>query len=397
MTATAQPAPSERTSFATVLGLWAAGLGAAAQFGKVSVSFTLLSEHYGAAGAKLGFAVSLVGFVGVLFGVVAGLIVASIGYRRALIAALALGAVVSAWQAMLPSLPLFLFSRALEGASHLAIVVSAPTLIAQISAPRHRGLTLSLWSTFFGVAFFLLVLFGLPLARAWGVGALYGAHGIYMAAMALLVALMLPRDVVGPRSGLLSLRSVVAEHIRIYRSPWRNAPALGWFFYAATWVAILTIMPQYLPEGTIRDSVVAFMPLAGICSSMTLGVLLLRRFPAVTVIRIGFAACALASIAIWLAPQNPLCYIALALCLGLVQGSSFTAIPQLNEDATARAEANGALAQMGNLGTTTGTPILAAMVGTWGPTGFLVFALGLYCCGFVMHMLLAQRRRRASA
>ena len=59
----------EQTRFLTVIGLWAAGLGAAAQFGKLSVSFSLLADHYGSGGAALGFAVSLVGFVGILFGV----------------------------------------------------------------------------------------------------------------------------------------------------------------------------------------------------------------------------------------------------------------------------------------------------------------------------------------
>jgi hypothetical protein len=42
----------------------------------------------------------------------------------------------------------------IEGLSHLAIVVSAPTLIAQLSTvTRHQGKALTLWGTYFGVAF----------------------------------------------------------------------------------------------------------------------------------------------------------------------------------------------------------------------------------------------------
>ncbi|MGR3599004.1 MAG: MFS transporter [Heliomarina sp.] len=382
----------ETTSFGRVLGLWAAGLGAAAQFGKVSVSYPLLAEHYGSTGAALGFAVSLVGFVGVIFGVTAGLIVARVGYRRALLAALGLGVLMSAYQASLPALPLFLVSRAFEGASHLAIVVAAPTLIAQISAPQHRGFTLSLWSTFFGVAFAFLVLVGEPLARLHGVGALFGAHAIYMAVMAGLIAVALPRDVIGPRDVPLSLGSVLRDHGRIYSSPSLSAPALGWVCYAAAWVATLTIMPLFMAEES-RALIVAAMPLAGIATSMTLGVWLLRRVPAVQVILTGFACSFTASVLIWLTGAG-WSYLMLAMSLGLVQGASFTAIPQLNPTPQGQAMANGALAQMGNLGNTLGTPVLALLVAGQGRGGFMIFAGTVFACGFGIHLLLSRLRAR---
>ena len=64
-----------RTNFPLVLALWGAGLGAAGQYAKISVIFDQLPGVYPDAGAALGFIVSLVGFVGILFGVIAGLLV----------------------------------------------------------------------------------------------------------------------------------------------------------------------------------------------------------------------------------------------------------------------------------------------------------------------------------
>ena len=52
---------AEHTSFLRVFALWAAGLGAAAQYGKMSVIFDLLPKIYPQAGASLGFLVSMVG------------------------------------------------------------------------------------------------------------------------------------------------------------------------------------------------------------------------------------------------------------------------------------------------------------------------------------------------
>ncbi|MFK7753258.1 MAG: MFS transporter [Sedimentitalea sp.] len=378
-----------KTAFPRVIGLWAAGLGAAAQFGKMAVGFPYLSETYGS-GVAVGFIVSLVGLVGVVFGVTAGLLVASVGFRRALVGALLLGAVMSAYQASLPPIGLMLASRALEGVSHLAIVVAAPTLIAQLSAARHRGLTLSLWSTFFGVAFAALVWLGDPLAQRYGIGAVLFAHATYMAAMAVVVAVMLPRDPPAPHVAL-SFGGLLRDHVTIYQSPFLNAPALGWVCYAGAFVAILTIMPSFLPE-TIRASVIGAMPLVGIACSMTLGVWLLRRGSAVAIIQTGFLLSLVLSGVLWVWPTSALPYLALALALGLVQGASFAAIAQLNPDPSAQAKANGALAQMGNIGTTCGTPLLAALVAAWQITGFAIFAVVLFSAGAALHAWMAHRR-----
>ncbi|QBF32242.1 MFS transporter [Thalassococcus sp. S3] len=382
----------DRTSFGVVFAVWIAGLGSAAQFAKVSVTFDALSAHYGETGATLGFAVSLVGLVGILLGVVAGLLVARTGYRRSLLAALLLGALVSAWQATLPPFALLLVSRAIEGISHLAIVVAAPTLIAQYSAVRHRGFTLSLWSTFFGVAFALLAWFGVPFAAAYGMGALYAAHAAYMAAMALLIWWQVPADKPRSTDALPSGAQLLSDHLRIYRSPRLSAPALGWVFYAASFLAILTIMPRFLaPE--MRETVIGIAPLIGIAVSMTLGVLLLRLVSAVVVAQAGFLGCVACSLLIWAMPMSIWPYLMLFGAMGLIQGASFAAVPQLNSDAAGQAAANGAVAQMGNVGTTLGTPLLAALVASADTTGFLIFGCGAFCAGFFIHAILSARRR----
>ena len=77
----------------SVLMLWLAGLGAAVQFGKLSFSLDLIAARYPLAGpVALGLVLSVVGLVGLVFGTTAGLLVARIGPRRAITAALALGA-----------------------------------------------------------------------------------------------------------------------------------------------------------------------------------------------------------------------------------------------------------------------------------------------------------------
>lgn len=381
----------QKTSWGIVLALWGAGLGAAAQYGKFSVIFDQLPEIYPDAGASLGFVVSVVGFVGIVFGIVAGLMVARIRYRRALLIALWAGAALSLFQALLPPLPWMLASRLLEGLSHLAIVVAAPTLIAHVAAPKDRGFALTLWGTFFGVAFAILTWGGVPLAFTAGIPALLAAHGIYMAGFAIFLARRLRAldvDVPPP----VSVRQVLRDHAHIYASPRISAPAFGWLFYTFCFVSILTVLPPFL-DPVYRAAVMGAIPLTSIAVSMTVGVALLRVTSAVNVILIGFAGSALAMLWLWGVPGDPVACLFLAGATGLVQGASFAAVPQLNTAAAHQAQANGAMAQMGNLGNTLGTPVMAFALGSLGYTALPLVAGVAFVCGGAIHVVLALRRK----
>jgi predicted MFS family arabinose efflux permease len=377
-----------------ILALWAAGLGAAAQFGKISVIYDLLVVDYGPPG-RVAFMVSVVGLVGLVFGTAAGIFGQRIGLRRVLLGALLLGAALSAFQAMMPPYGVMMASRILEGASHLGIVVAGPVLIAQTAPQRHQGLAMTLWSSFFGLSFAGLAVIGPWLAEWQGVGALFLAHAGYMLAIAAVLAVLLPRlapAVLPP----LTLAGVIRQHGTIYRSPRIAAPAMGFFFYTILYVALLTLLPPML--GADRALAATAMPLVSIAVSLTLGVWLLHRLSAVHLVQAGFALALLASVWMGLCWQMAVprltAVLVLAAALGIVQGASFAAIPQLNAGEGERSSAAGAVAQLGNLGTTTGTPLLAALIAGFGAAGVVGFAVPLCLGGIVLHSLQARRRRR---
>jgi MFS transporter, DHA1 family, inner membrane transport protein len=382
------------TDWRLVLLLYLAGLGAAAQYGKVSVVFDRLGAVWPEAGAGLGFALSLVGFVGIVLGVTAGIVVAKLRYRRAVLWALWAGAGLSVLQATLPDLPLFLASRVLEGMSHLALVVAIPTLIAQLSAPRDRPFTLTLWGTFFGVAFTVLVWGGIPFADRMGLSGLFLAHALWMAAMAVILTAVLPRLQAEVPEDDITVAGILRRHGTIYRSPRLSAPAIAWLSYTFTYVSLLTLLPPFIaPEW--RALIVGGMPLVSIASSLTLGVLLLRRMPAVSVMMLGFGAAAAAALALAILPGHPLLCLALAAGLGLVQGAGFAAVPELNAEGPDRAQANGALAQTGNIGNTLGPPMLLAVVGAGGYPAMMLVAALILAAGILAQRALARRRAMA--
>lgn len=388
---------SPRTAFWLVIALWAAGLGAAAQFAKIAVILPELQLFYGRDGVGTGFLVSLISVMGIVFGVVAGLLAIRIGLRRLVIGGLVLGGFVSLTQALMPPFSWMLATRFIEGVAHLAIVVAAPTLIAQITPKSGQAAALTLWGTFFGVAFALVALAAPPLMEMAGPAALFAAHGLYMVAFAAVLAVVLPAPsddsyTITP----LRLTGIIERHTAIYSSPWLGAAAVGWVLYTLTFVSLLAVLPQFIPAED-RLFATAWMPIASIISSMTIGVGLTRIMSAIAVVIIGFACSAVFAVLLLLFGADAWLSIALFAALGLVQGASFAAVPELNEDQADRTLANGGLAQMGNLGNTLGTPVLIAIIGFAGFAGIPLFLIACYIIAIGLHLWLAARRRALAA
>ena len=380
----------------TVLALWAAGLGAAAQFGKISVLYQVLQSTYAAhAGVGIGLMVSIVGIVGLIFGTTAGLLVARIGPRRAILSALALGAVVSLIQSSFPAYPLMMLTRVLEGVSHLTIVVVGPTAIAGVTALRHQGLAMTLWSSFFGVTYAALAYFAPGLVGSHGPGALFQLHSVWMLLCFAALFVLLPRDPVHP--AVTGRGNLLAQHIAIYASPYIAAPAMGFVCYTVTYVAVLTLLPAAVTPGW-GPFIGVSMPLVSIAVSLTLGIWLLSKLPAFRLVQAGFAVAICASLGLWMAwgqgAAEAAFALVLAAALGVVQGASFASLAQINPAAEDRARGAGAIAQLGNLGTTLGTPLLALIMAKAGATGLALFLIGFSALGIAIHAWQAQRRRR---
>ncbi len=382
-------------SVLTALAIWFAGLGAAAQFGKLSVIFAELGKAYAGHGAVgLGLMVSIIGIVGLIFGTTAGMLVSRIGPKRAMLGALLLGAAISLIQSFGLPFGWMLASRVPEGFSHLTIVVVGPTAIAATASPRFQGMVMTLWGSFFGLTFTILALLAPQLVESHGTAALFQAHAAWLILCFGVLAVLMPKD--PSRLGQSAERGLIAQHIHSYRSPRIAAPSMGFVCYTVTYVACLTLLPGAVTPRWGHATAVA-MPLVSIIISLSLGVWLLSKMPAVRVVQLGFGVVILASLGLWFAWGQGVaefgfaCLIAAA--MGTVQGASFAAIPQLNASLPDRAAAAGAIAQLGNLGTTTGTPMLALILAKAGVSGLALFLVGFSALGIALHQWQARRRR----
>lgn len=376
-----------RSDWSLILLLFTAGLFAAWQFGKVALVLPEIAAAYGRAPESAAWLVSVVGIVGILLGAIGGNLVASFGARRVLLFALWLGAGLSAAQAVgLPFVALIL-TRAVEGLSHLLIVIAAPVLIAGAATDSGRSIAMGLWASFFGVAFALGAVIFPTILAAVGLPGLFVAHAVGFVLLALILSPRLARQ---PRMPLGA--DVVAQHARIYGAPRRAMPALCFVFYTVLFVALVTLIPVALD----RPGLAAVLPLISLSGTFAAGGLA-KRMGATRVLVLGFVGCLVSLGLIWAGAVWGV--FALFATMGLLPGAAFALIPELNASTPDRALATGGIAQMGNVGTTLGTPVFAMLLATGGEagmwTGVALFSVGgLAVTGWLAHLV---RRERAGA
>ncbi len=369
-----------RTDWRLIGLLFLVGLFAAAQFAKIALTLEWLEPIY--PGVPLPYAVSAISVAGIVFGVTAGMIVATFGARRVLLAALGLAVVMSFLQALLPAFPGFMGLRLIEGFTHLAIVVAAPTLMAAVAVDRDKPVAMGLWGTFFGVGFAGAAAI-IPLMS--GPGAVYLAHGVF--GLMLMAALwpLLPRGVArGVWEG-----GLWARHMAIYTNPRLVAPAVGFLWHTFMFLGLLTFLPRFLGDWTAP--VLPLIALVGtfgagwVARSVAPRQILLVSF-ALTIVGFGMALVMPEAVRF-------LMMFLMLLILGLVPGASFANVPALNPDPADQARANGAVAQIGNLGTAMSVPLFASTL-SFGIAGPMVATICISMLGlgavWLIHRKIAE-------
>jgi MFS family permease len=360
------------------------GLLAAAQFGKVALVLPEVAEATGQPLTTVALLVSTVGVMGLLLGPMAGGLAGGLGAGRTFLGGLVLGGVLSLLQALGPGYGLLLASRVGEGLAHLALVVAGPPLMAAAASDRDRPIVMGIWAVFFGASLALSAPLFPWLIGQGGLPILWAAHG----AALLLLAVALWRRV--PRVPVVRVPlAPIAVHRAIYGSIRAMAPGLGFVWYTFLFVALIALLPDALG----RPELAAVLPVVTLATTLAGGALCRRHAPHRVAMAgyVGTAAGALGALA-----GVPLAVEFSFAAMGLVPGASFAAIPAWNASESARTRATGAIAQLGNLGTVSGTPVLALIVGVGGAGGLLwstvcVALAGAFAAGWSGRRAMAAR------
>ncbi len=390
------------TDWFAVFALFLAGLAGAMQFAKLSPVMDVVAQEFALSLVSAGLAVSMIGIVGVIFAISAGALVAAIGLKRGLLLALFGGAAVAIAGSFAPNGPVFLFSRVLEGFSHLLIVVCAPALMSAHASQRDRPIVLSIWGCFFGVGFAITSAVAPAVVGAAGWRGLMQSHAALLCVVGVLVALALGRSHhKDTRKALPTLRDIVATHAAVYHSGAPLLLALCFCAYACLFLAVLTFLGRFLNDAqhwslARTGSFLAAVSFITLGFTLFAGWLVRRGVRVLAGLGTAFVAVALSAVGVFaMQPVEPWLIASIA-CLmagfGLIPGFVFANVPSVAPTPARAALAYGAIAQFGNVGSFAGTPVFAAAYQAMGWPGGAVFVASVAFIGLWLAWLLHRHR-----
>jgi MFS family permease len=367
--------------------LYAAGLLAAAQLGKMSALAPLFAPALGLGLAAAAWAVSLIEVGGATCGAAAGALTQRLGLWRTLrwgLAALALAGLGSASAGSGAALMAW---RVLEAAGYLGVVVTAPVLMARLSlqaGPHGQMLAMSLWATFvpLGAA---LGAAGAAAAVAASATAWPGGPAPWRLALAAggLVAVALAAYTWQRGSGpeaepALTSATPSPSHPRGGAGPAAWCLALAFGLFALCAVAVIGLLPTLLVQGAGMSAAAAGTWTGGASAAAVLGsaagALWMRH--ALPPRGLALASLALPALAVWgvyaAAPRAALA-VGLAIAINVLGGVfaslAFAALPRVARQPGQLARANGLIAQFGASGSLLGPPLAAAGIAQAGWPG----------------------------
>ncbi len=372
-----------------VLLLWAAGICAALQFGKVAVAFEPLGEALGATPEAIGALMGAAGIAGVFLGLAGATLASRLGFGRVLLASLVIAAGLSLIQAMMPAYPVFYGLRLLEGVTNLFIVIAAPTLIVQQAPRRHLAIALGLWSTFYGAAFALAAAAAPLLLAPAGPHVLFVAH----AATCLVLAVLL-RDIrlgvarADSQWRVLFLAFGPAAHKSAYGQLRIVLPGAVFLFHATIYLGLIVFLPQVAADAPTGQALAVSMPIASLLGTLLSGPLAQTAATAPgRWLVAGFGLEAIGAFVLLTGLSGwgfGAVGAAMALTAGMMQGMVFILVPRLGQSLDEEALGFGVIVQTGGLANIASPILFAALVNAGGKGALICGVTVCACLGAMM-------------
>jgi MFS transporter, DHA1 family, inner membrane transport protein len=400
----AEPRAFAATDWLMQATVFCAGLAAAMQFAKLPPIMEPMRTAFGLDLIGAGFAVSIVGLIGLIFGVAAGAVAAAIGLKRAVLIALFGGAAFAALGALAPNGALFLATRLGEGFSHLLIVVCGPALMTAHAARKDFGFVLAIWGCFFGFGFGIMSLIAPAIITLGGWRLLLWVHAGAMLLIAFAMLHGLKRsgfhEVPKPFPGLAAF---TAAHARLYGSGRPLLLSILFAAYTLPFLAVLTFLNRHLISvgGWSAESAggfIAAMTVVNLAATLSASLFAKAGMTLRGGMILSFAAVALSIAAIFAGGPGDAAVIALTIIamigFGLMPGFVFMAVPGIAPSPGEAAMTYGGIAQFGNLGTFSGTPLMAAAFQFAGWAGAAIMLAVVCAIGAALAIAVTAGRRQ---
>jgi cyanate permease len=378
-----------RTSWRAVAALLGAGVVAAAQIGGAAAALPVLAAEFGLGPATAAWYLSTVSALGAVGAALLGWLGQTLGFVRQVRLGLAVIVAADLGGAVVDSLTWLLVARVGEGLGLVMVILAAPPLLSEVSAPGHRRLVAGTWGAYLPVGSGLAALLVPP---AIGLVGWRGASlaDACVAAGALVVLRWLPSVAVRRRPSVGSL-------LGAFRSPSVVLIAAVFGLYAAQYLAVVGLLPAALvADGglSVADAglVGAVVFLVNAPGNLLGAYLLHRGAPLRWVVPAG---CAGMAVTVWgvLDPALPVglriaSAVAFSCVAGLVPAALFAALAAVSAGTGSAGAAIGLVTQGSGVGQLLGPPLVVAVGTAVAPgtpqSAVLVCLSGLVAAGAVL-------------
>lgn len=391
------PASTRWEAVSLIVG---SGIAAALQVGKVAIATPLLQTDLGFDLAAIGWLAGVFALLGLIGGVPAGALVASLGGRRILLLGLLTTAAGAALGASAASFPPLLASRVIEGAGFLLVIVAAPSILDRVTEQSRRDLAFALWSCFMPAGMAIAMLAG-PLFDDWRT--IWWAGVGLTLTVGLAVMCLVPAD--GHRTRW-SWSQLGMDAAMIARAGGPLALAAAFALYSLMFFALFSFLPVLLMERMqvthqIAGLLSALATAANIVGNLAAGVLLSRGIGRPVLLAGASLAMGLAGLGIFLpvlpdVPTFLLCVLFSAVG-GLVPATLLSTAPIAAPSAGLVPVVLGLVVQGNNLGQIIGPVAVGSAIQAHGwASAALIVAIAAVLAAAIATALGRALRRRPS-
>ncbi len=263
-----------------------------------------------------------------------------------------------------------------------------------LSSEEHQSIVMGLWSTFFGIAFSVTAWAGKPIIELYSVSGFFLIHAILLFVIFLILFFSIRKlDVPRNKNNKISF---LTAHIKVY-SNWRTlSPGVLFFFHTFMYIALFTFLPRLSQNENTKDLLLVVLPLISIIGTMIAGIISQYFVSPSKLSVVAYISLLILIFVIKLSFNNNMLFVAASMVLilfsGIIQGLVFSLIPNISRTIEDQTNANGAVAQMGNLGSTLGSPIFSYFI-TFGRDSIIYIVMLFSLLGAISGMFITKKMK----
>jgi len=163
------------------------------------------------------------------------------------------------------------------------------------------------------------------------------------------------------------------------------------------YIALFTFLPRLSENENTKNLLLVVLPLISIVGTMIAGLISQYFVSPSKLSVIAYISLLVLIFAVKLSFNNNTLFIAASMVLilfsGIIQGSVFSLIPNISLTTEDQTNANGAVAQLGNLGSTLGPPIFSYFL-TFGRDGLIIIVMTFSLLGAISGISIMKKQAK---